>query len=125
MEKKKIISLFALGCSALLLAGCGENKKNDDKDSGKNIRNQTITCVMTEEESGVKSEQKIIFEFDKKTEKIKSGSMIVSMIYDMSDFTKEVNEQVDKSTSSTLMAMCDVELEGFKNCKYEGGNGKT
>lgn len=32
MEKKKIMSLFALGCSALLLAGCGEdNKKDEDK----------------------------------------------------------------------------------------------
>lgn len=125
MGKKKLMSLFVLGCSALLLAGCGEdNKKDENKESEKVAKNQTITCVMSEEESGVKSESKITFEFDKKSEKIKSGSMEVSMIYDMSDFTKEEKEQVDKFTGSILGAMCDGELEGFKNCKYEGKDGK-
>lgn len=125
MKKKELMSLFALGCSALLLAGCGEDtKKEEEKENEKVATTETLTCVTSAEEDGVKSESVVSFVFDKKTNKMTAGSMEVSMVYDMSDFTEEEKEQVDQFTGAMFGAMCDEELEGFKNCKYEGKDGK-
>ncbi len=126
MNKKKLMSLFAVGCSALLLAGCGDDKK-DDKKEEKKANTETLKCVLETEENNMKNTAEVVFTYDKGKKKLVDGNMEMVMDYSKSleGLTADQKEQSESIMKTALEGMCDsMETDGFKNCKTNFTDGK-
>ena len=122
MKKKKLMSLFVLGCGVLLLVGCGDEKKEEKKST-----TETIKCTVKEEESGMVTTATTKFVYDKKDKALVSGSMDMSMDYSdsLKDMEGDEKEQAESLIESMLGGMCDsFKDEGYKNCKSTFNNAK-
>lgn len=128
MEKKKIMSLFALGCGALLLVGCGtDSKKENDEEKEKEVTTQTLKCTVSEEENGMVTTASTEFVYDKEQKKLVSGTMSMTLDYteSLKDVTEDEKEQTESLMESMLGSMCETfEGEGYTNCKSEFKSGK-
>ena len=97
MKNKKLLGVIGLGCSALLLTGCGGKK---------------LTCTMEEEADGMgTTKMEMVFHFDKEGKKVESLDMEMAIEYDkdIKDETKEFYEGFFEET-------CEDE-EAPKDCK--------
>lgn len=127
MEKKKLMSLFALGCGALLLTGCGTDSKKDDDEKEKESTTQAISCVVEQEEEGMVTTAETEFVYDKEQKKLVSGTMSMKMDYTeaLKELTDEEKEQTESLMESMLGGMCETfEEEGYANCKSNFKSGK-
>jgi hypothetical protein len=125
MERRKLMSLFALGCGVLLLTGCGVDSEKEGK--SKKSSNEIIKCTAEMEESGIITKAQTKFVYDKKEEKIVSGTMEMVMDYskNLEKLTKEEKEQTESLLKSMLGSMCDsFEEEGYKDCSSNFKSGK-
>ena len=128
MEKKKIMSLFALGCGALLITGCGTDtdKEDKEKDNDKVSATQTLECSYSEKEDETTAEMGFTFVYDNKEEKLTEGQMLMSYTYDFSELTDSEKKEADDMMETMLGGMCDSfnDQEGYKDCKTNYKNGK-
>ena len=125
MEKKKMMSLFALGCSVLLLAGCDTNTKKD-KDE-KKVATESIKCVVRQEESDMITIGETVFVYDKDKEKLVSGTMDMKMDYSaaLKEMNDEQKEQTESLMKSMFSGMCTTfEEEGYTDCEANFDSGK-
>lgn len=127
MEKKKVMSLFALGCGVLLLTGCGTDSRKDEEKKEKKSTTQTLNCVVKQEEDGMVTTAETEFVYDKTKKKLVSGSMSMAMDYTetLKELTDEEKEQTESLMETMLGGMCDTfEDEGYTNCKSNFKSGK-
>lgn len=130
MKKKTFMSLFALGCSALLLAGCstdGGKDKDKDDDGKKNSSVETLKCTAEMNEDGMISTVSVTFDYDNDEKEIVSGTMSMGMDYSSSleGLSADEAEDAEAMMESMFGSMCDsFEGEGYKNCKSSFKKGK-
>lgn len=103
MKKKKMFSLIVLGCSSLLLTGCG-NK---------------LSCSMKETQSGVGTlESEVEFEFESDKKKVKS----VYMHFDL-EYEDGIAEETKKQYENIFGMICNAE-NAPKDCKVKKNDDK-
>ena len=119
MERKKIMSLFALGCGVLLITGCGtDNDKNEEK--AKKSNTETISCVAEEKASGMITTASTEFTYDKKEKKLVSGNLVMGIDYTdlVANLTAAEKESAESIMKNSFEEMCDeFEGKGYTNCK--------
>lgn len=129
MKNKKIMSLFALGCGALLLVGCGTEDKEKEKDREKKekveekveekvVTIQTLRCDTEVEQDGMIVSMGVEFVYDKEQKKLTDGKMNVGYIYDMSDLSEDEKQSAVDMLDGVFGAMCETfEEQGYKDCQ--------
>lgn len=124
MKKKKLMSLFALGCGTLLLVGCGTDEaKDSDKDKESNI--QTLSCSAEDNSDGLIMTSEVEFTYDSDKKELLKGTMDIGYEFDTNEYTKEEIEEAQELMDGMFGEMCSTfETQGFENCKSESGDGK-
>jgi len=97
MKNKKLLGVIGLGCSALLLTGCGGKK---------------LTCTMEDEQEGMGTmTMEMVFHFDKEGEKVENLDMEMGI-----EFDKDIDDEMKEFYESYFEETCEDE-DAPEDCK--------